>query len=178
MKRIRFAHNWSLITAILLPIVMMGAVFLSVSVPNLFIKPQFDFLYSLTNDSVDSSNQDTYSVRDGRLNKTYTNDDNYYGYTSADASPQYPNLYRYDVHTNTSERISYSQATEFELTSASTSPDGFKLKQASEQSNGIWFVGSFSNDGSWYIQKGWASHKLNLGNDTNNDTFTFIGWIQ
>jgi len=166
--------NLPLILAIALPILLIIVVALSVTLPSLFIKPQFNFLYASSNNY---ASYRVFSVVDGKLTRVEIKQpikDAYY-------EPQVvPQLYLHDVATNSSRQVTFAQAQEFVLDSSPKSPDGFEVVNGS-RGEGVMpmMFWSGSDYGVKYIKGNNGSKKLNLQISSDNYySFEFLGWVK
>jgi hypothetical protein len=141
----------------------------SIYLPALFIKPQYDFVYTV--DSYYSSNR--YVVTNNRL----TSEANRDYYNSSQQGPS--KLYLYDVKLDKSQEISYDTALSLSLNSNTESLDGFSIVDGEGGGGFLPFYYSSGNNDNFYIKKDSVSKKLNdirlNGNSYYN--FRFLGWV-
>ena len=175
-------ENLSLILAFAAPVIMILIVVAVIYIPNLYYKPQTDFIYA------ESSYNHTYTVdSNGRVNETSQNSPKSIPpappVSPAPAMPpgsDYTQLYYYDIAKNTSTPIDLNAAQKYKLNGSVQSPDGYTIEYGSN-SEGIFpiFISSSTDYNNRYIQGHGASRKLNLPvpNNFYGYNFQLIGWV-
>jgi type II secretory pathway pseudopilin PulG len=177
-----------LIVGLALPVLFIIIISLVVFLPSITIKPQHNFLYT----KVDSYNRygqsytTAYKVEDSKITTVITPIPNYkelYGTTTSllKEAVNLPDLYLYDVKSNTSHKITLDQAQTYTLDPGPSSPDGYTVAY-NYSNDGIFdlFGSSNSNDG-YFISKGNGKKKLNsIDSDGyySSSNFRLIGWIK
>jgi len=165
--------NLSLILGILIPVLMIVFVAVSIYLPGIFIKPQYDFIYTSGGDYL---TRDSYVVETGRVVKKEV---------------QYPEknfgvkgeakLYFHNVAKNFSREISLEEAERYYLSSAKLSPDGFSVDKG--ESDYSIFSMFFSRGGGYYgdryIHGRGISRRLNLHTEEQYyyRGMRFLGWV-
>lgn len=161
--------NITFILALLVPLLMILLIVASIYLPRIFIDPpQYDFLYSVNNNSIDGK----YFIENGKIveREQVIEEDEKYRYPIGDSK-----LFFYDIEKNKSREISFEEALSFNLDSRIISPDGFEVVYG-ERISGLFF--SSSGLDSLYIKGHGLSQKLNLGiNYSYYYGFKFIGWV-
>jgi hypothetical protein len=170
--------NLPLIIGISLPIVFIIIIAFVIYIPSLFVKPLHNFIYTVDGNSY-SYNQDyrfTHKVEDNRVvtepvvargNVVQTKD--------------LPNLYLYNVKTNSSHQISLSEAQSYLVDPGPSSPDGFTVAYQYGNGNVFDLIGSSPDNRGYFISKGNSRSRLdglvgNTGYGAGN--FRLIGWIK
>lgn len=151
---------------------MILAVAASIYIPGLFVKPQYDFVYSLEPYYYGNSRQ--YSVQGDKV--TITNfsmsPDSYYVYGT-------PKLYIHDVKNNTSREVTYDEIKDLKVDSSARSADGFEVAAPESRGGFLWLFGSGSNYGDRFLKGHGLSRKLNIAKrDPANNNFNFLGWVK
>ncbi|MFZ2125208.1 MAG: hypothetical protein WA087_00295 [Candidatus Saccharimonadales bacterium] len=173
MKKINLSaflkQHITLIAGISIPILMIIFVAASIYLPALFIKPQYNFVYTI----------DSYynSARYVVINNRLTSEANSDYYSRSEQGPS--KLYLYDVKSDKSQEISYDTASSFSLSSNTESLDGFSVVNG-ESSGGFFpFYYSSSGHDNFYIKNGNSSKKLNdiKLNESSYYNFRFLGWV-
>lgn len=168
--------NITLILGMSIPVLMILFVIGSIYIPRLFIKPQFNFLYSQGGSNYYGQQQ--YSVQNGKLIKNENKQPSGVNYNI----PKKPQLYIYNITKNSSQAVSFTQAQDLNLDSNITSSDGFKIVPGNNGIGLMPFFGWSQRDYNVrYITGHNASVKLNIPSKSTaqyiND-FSFIGWIK
>jgi len=176
--------HFTLIIGISLPIIMILLVAGAIYLPQILVKPHYNFLYSdqflnNVNNGRHYQQSSYYDVENGVLvKKEIPKEENENG------NIEYidPKLHFYDVVNNTTREISFADASQLSLLPGPTSPDGF-IVQYSHHNDGIFelFGGSYDNNRGMYIKKGVSQHLLAIPNDQNyyyNGSFRVLGWIK
>ncbi|TSC81734.1 MAG: Uncharacterized protein G01um101420_839 [Parcubacteria group bacterium Gr01-1014_20] len=153
---------------------MVIGIALSIYLPALFIKPEYDFLYSIGGDY---SYRNEYVVENGQLIKKPITLPN------TIKTGQEPELYVHDVSENASTKVSFEEAQNLNLDSNPQSPDGFEITYGST-GDGIFpiFFWSERDYGSRYIKGHGVSKKLNLQLTSSFQSYyndlRFLGWVK
>src|ERR1035437_6083899 len=175
--------NLPLLVGIALPILFILIISIVVFTPSFFIKPQFNFLYS-------SADQNSYSYYQGYRSSFVVND----GQLSLNAFPDQrngvkveykadmPPLYLYDVKTDSSHQISFSEAQKYNLDPGPSSPDGYTVKYEYNSEGIFGIFGSSGNNAGYFFEKDGGKKKINgLSNAGNGYYYSsgsmgIIGW--
>jgi hypothetical protein len=177
-----------LIVGISLPFVLIVIVLVAVFLPNMFVNPQYNFVYSnYSHDRYYYENafKNYYELENGKIVlKPVVNlaeiEKNYPNRILLDA----PELFLYDVKNDAARKISLEEANALNLVSGPTSPDGYTVSYRYGH-NGIFEIfGSDNDNRGFFISKGNASKKLPAL--TNFDgryyysdaNFGVLGWVQ
>lgn len=173
MSQEKIYQDWSLRLAFALPVVLIIVVAGVVYLPRLWAKPaQYDFVYakdiSIPAPGITCR---TVWVENGSLVKQEGYNPN--GKSTVGCENI---LYRYDVLTGQSRRISYNEASVLKYQAGFQSEDGYEVKVG--YGNGGPFGGS--SEPAMYLSGQGTSKKLQLtGIDLNSAyNFQFIGWIE
>jgi len=179
MKNIK---NIPLLVGITLPILFIIFISIIIFVPNLFIKPQYNFLYS-NNDfyyTYDQQYLNSYSVEGGHLVATRlrASPDPYVVYKGEN-----PPLFLYDVKNDSTHQITFAETQNLNIDAGPSSPDGYVVDYQYRNSGIFDLFGSNNGQSGYVISKGGASKKLHI---LNSDSYTyynsgkvkFIGWIK
>lgn len=159
----------TLILAISLPFAMVIILGIITYLPGLFIKPQYDFLYSMSNHFIYGI--DVYSIQNEKLS-LMIQDSNDGTYGSQDMK-----FYIYHTADNSSSEISYEKAQELRLDSK-ISADGYEVINGKTREGIFPFSYSIKDYDSYYIRNSNASRKLNINTSSDYNNFNFIGWIK
>lgn len=161
----------TIIAGISIPILMIIFIAASIYLPSLFVKPQYDFIYTV--DSYYSSTR--YVITNNHLTyEVLTNRDQYGSYQQSTGK-----LYLYDVDSDKSQEISYETAATLSLNGNTESLDGFSVTRGESSGSFFPFYYGSSNYDDFYIQNGSVSKKLNdinLGGSSYYN-FRFLGWV-
>lgn len=163
-----------LIFALSIPALLIIGVALSIYLPTLFIKPQYNFLFSTGGDYY---YRNEYTVEGDKLVKKPV------ALPKAVQDGKEPELYLYDVQKNISTKISLVDAQALSLDSNPMSPDGFELTYGSD-GGGVFpfFYWSDRDYGSRFLKGHGVAKKINLPNIASYDyysgNFQFLGWIK
>ncbi len=180
--------NLPLIVGIALPVLFILIVSIVIFAPSFFINPQYNFVYTYQNNYYQDGQiyKNNYKVEDGHIvldpnilaavNNALNNS------TTVKYQADAPNLYLYDVKTNSSHQISFDDAKKLSVDPGPSSPDGYTVSYE-YSNNGIFDVfGSNNNNGDGYfISKGDGRKKLGNLVDFdgwNRGSFRLIGWIK
>ncbi len=174
--------NITLIIGIALPILFITIISIVIFTPNLFIKPQYNFLYSIE-DSYYSYNQqylNSYSIQNGHLVSTALP---VYSNTKIVYKGDNPPLFLYDVKNNSTHQINFVDTKNLSIEAGPSSPDGYIVKYQYSNDGIFGLLGSNNNQNGHVIAKGNGSKKLDGLDSGNygysyNENFKFIGWIK
>lgn len=155
-----------LILALASPVLLVVIAALVIYLPNLLVKPKYDFIYATQNNYGTQS----FSVVNGRVQQNSAPFQNNYPYPLSQ-----PQLYYYNVAADKSTEISLADVQKFMLDPSSSSPDGFKIDYGSSYSGGFLLFGSY-NDYNTRVLDGHGLHKkLNLGQ--LGYQVSILGWV-
>jgi hypothetical protein len=149
-----------LIVGIGLPILLIIYVAASFYLSSLFVKPQYNFIYT-----TDSSYNYNLRVIGGKITATP------YEYSNTYRQATTPNLYYYDAKNDRSRSTTLLEAESYTLDSSPKSPDGFVVEGAS--SGGMFWSDGYE-DG-YYLKGHGFNKKINIAADRYN--FKFLGWV-
>lgn len=171
-------NNLPIIFGISIPILMVIFVVLSIYIPQLFIKPQYNFIY-VTGDNncfVDRKNVQIYSVANNKIVKNVS--DESFQNCIAGTMPQ-PKLFLYNVADNTNTEVLVGGINNLFIDSSQRSPDGFEIVQGS-YSGGFFpfYFYSHSDYSSRYISGHNFSKKLNIQPEGSYYNFALLGWVK
>ena len=176
----KITKNIPLLVGIALPIIFILIISTVVFTPSLFIKPQYNFLYSSDN-SYDYYNRysNTYEVKDGHIALTPVPPINGYAYKTCN-----PPLYLYDVKSNTSSKVEFNEVSNLGIDAGPSSPDGYSVtyKYSNDGIFGI-FGGSNSSQNGYVISKGNGAKRLEGLTSSgysyyNSGNFQLLGWVK
>lgn len=200
-------ENLPIFIAIGLPIFFVILISIIIFVPSLLIDPEYNFLYT-HRDSSYYSYRENYSdlIEYGIVNNKITilnpdyliKDEKVYTKNiknlSDDVSGNFdvtnlkeideemlPGIFLYDFESETSKKISLSEAMKLNLDSGPSSPDGYIVSYKNDHSGIFEIFGSSNNNRGWYVNKGNSGKKIDgLLNDDGyyNYGLKFIGWIK
>lgn len=184
--------NFALLLAFLLPILLIVIVAISTYLPSLFIKTNYNFIYTSCTDN--NKNYYPYNC-DSYLQKRYAVLDDKFIINNVDLSqdldkngvPDFKQNYSdriflHDTQTNESREISLKEAQTMTLSGLLTSPDGITVSSHYDRAGGDFFIfgGGYSSYG-YYLTKGNSRSKINLINSSDRyyyqNNFQFIGWV-
>lgn len=181
----------SLIVGIAVPILMILFVAAAVYLPPLFQKPAFDFVYTNTDFSY---NKPTLKVVDNKLtfecnnyggvvipvtDSTSTSVDGSSTTTSQCDAADIGDIYRYNVKTGQSAKISFTDAAKLSLDSNGKSTDGFEVVQGSNSGDLFGFFGSGGSYYDVYIKGHSVRKKINVTTKQSGGyDFKFLGWVK
>ncbi|MEX2052369.1 MAG: hypothetical protein WD991_01575 [Candidatus Paceibacterota bacterium] len=181
-------ENIVLVMAFAVPVLLIVAVALSTYLPSLFLKTEYDFIYTTCANNSGYTyyacpNLSTlYTVVGNKLvvnpgsadmdqNKNGTPDIQE-GYTFR--------IFLHDTTRNESREITQYDAGLLLLSPLLTSPDGVTVSYSSNRDAGFFIFGGSSDYGN-YLVKGKSKQKLNLINSGEqyyySGNFQFIGWV-
>lgn len=179
-----FRKNLSLIAAVAIPVVLLALVAVIVYFRQGTILPTQDFLYSSMNNSRYVYQQGGYTVdASGKLTK-FDPFINYPKDPAISARPvemtsgttTYPDLYLYDVQTDTVKMVTFEEASAFSLDPSFRSIDGYQVQTG--DSSGLIPLFGGSDYRNRYIVKGSTGKRLDLPQTSEYYDFQFIGWIR
>ncbi len=171
-----------LFIGISLPIIFIISMSIVIFAPSLFIKPQFNFLYTSTD--IYSNNQTynaVYEINNGRL-ELETNTAIPPLPSNQDFTQNAGPLYRYNVRTNSSHEVSFDEAKNYAIDPGPSSPDGYTVKY--EYDNGGLFdlFGGNESFSGYFIGRGNGKKRLSGLKNTDQyryrQDFRLIGWIK
>lgn len=164
--------DFSLLVAILIPILMILFVAGSIYLPGFFVKPKYSFLYYY-----EGNYSIRYVVKDGSLAKIEPTEEQkkYKYYNGID-----PTLFLYDAVKNESKEVSFEYAKTFTLDSNSKSPDGFTIEYGNRSGDGFFpfFFYSGTDYNTRFLKGNNVSKKINLRTDGSYYNFHLLGWIK
>lgn len=167
--------NFPLIVGIALPIVFIAIIVSVLYVPGLFINPQYDFIYTLRDNNYYYGNyRNDYEVRGGTLAAVPQPIRE-----NVEFAADIPDLYLYDIETNTSRYIERADAERFSLDPGPSSPDGYQVQYRYSNSGIFELFGGGGNNGGYYIEGEDGAKRLPGIGSVNSwlGNFTFIGWV-
>ncbi len=176
----KITKNIPLLIGISLPIVFILVISIIVFTPSLFIKPQYNFLYS---------NNDTYYDYKNGYSNTYVVENNHLllsplpTTTGVVYNIENPPLYLYDVKNNSSHQVDWNEIKNLNIDPGPSSPDGYVVRYQYSNIGIFELFSSGNNQDGYVISKGNRSKKLNginfsIYNYYNVGNFKFIGWIK
>lgn len=172
--------NYSLIIALLLPVLLMLVIALNIYWPRLWINPpKFNFVY-IINTSYYPAKE--YFVEN---NKIMEKEKIYPGQMNAVQPLGQVKLYLHDVTANQGREITYAEAGQLKLDGNYISPDGFQIAYGTGGGDSFFPFFFYSNRDydSLYIKKENYTKKLNLVTPYSYYSYNyynrvpFIGWI-
>jgi hypothetical protein len=184
-------NNLSLIFGISIPILMVIFVAISIYVPQIFIKPGYDFLYLIGRNEcyiqpvrqensqvcLQGKTVQIYSIQNGKLIKNITDEE--IAKCQAGQMPQLK-IFLYDINSGKGRETSYDHASSLNMDSSLKSPDGFEIIRGSNSGGFFPFYFYSGNDyNSRYITGNNISKKLNIQQEGYSYyNFVFLGWIK
>ena len=169
--------NITFILGISIPVAMILFVSASIYIPGLLIKPKFNFLYSIDNNSYyDDSHQ--YAISSGKIIRKELDLSKR---RNSFAPNEDPKLFIHDVAKNESLEISFAEALRLDLDPNIKSPDGFEITNGGRGGGFFPFFYSPGTDyNAKYLKGRSLGKKLNLqiGPQQNYYSFYFLGWIK
>jgi hypothetical protein len=185
-----FKHNFVLVLAFALPILLIVIIALSIYLPATFLSTDYNFIYTSctvgTNYSYSHCNnylQKRYSVSNGEL---VVNTVNPAQDSDKDGVPDIEEgydarIFLHDTDKNESREITLEEAQLLKLNGLLTSPDGVTVSSNYDRGPDVF---PFFNGGSsygYYLTKGKSRNKLNLINNDDRyyyrNNLHFIGWV-
>lgn len=190
MKTIK--ENLAIVLAFALPIVLILVVWLSVYIPSLLVKTNYNFVYAVC-DSGDayygqycqSYLGQRYSVVDGVLKEHDVEPDLKFRNEVIRGVMDFysARIFLHDTQKNESREIRLAEAQQLELNTLLTSPDGVTISDGRSRNSGDFFY-LFDGGGSTYGQylvKGNSRKKMNIIGVSDyyskRDGFDFLGWV-
>jgi len=159
--------NVPMIVALSIPVLMIVFITVSIYVPALFIKPNYDFIYSVGRGYCHGYR---YTVEYEKVIRK----EHEIPATGCHATDILV-LYYYDVSLNTSNEISFQEAQNFNVNNRRMSPDGFEIVGGGYGGDWFFFGGSSYYDR--YLKKGSFSRKI-LSDRSYYYNFKLVGWIK
>lgn len=168
--------NFSLIIALIIPILMILFLVAIVYIPRIYNHPQYNFLF------VSGGNyNEEYIIQNGKLvarfNPSVPIDK--LSYPEENINNEFlARLFVYDIKQNKAAEVTLEQAKAFNFYSDFESPDGYKIINGS--SYNFIFGGASSDPFALYISGNGLSKKLNIPIQTSNRydvNLRFVGWI-
>lgn len=156
--------NLPLLIAISIPILILVLLVISITLPSLLVKPQYDFIY-MAGDNYDRQ----YYVENSKLTKSESK--------STYLSPAKKQFFLYDIQANIARELTFDEAQTYTLNPNKKSPDGMEIISGGG-SSGFLFFSSTSYGYDYYILGHGLSKKLNIPQTSNYDGyFNFLGWV-
>ncbi|MDP3883173.1 MAG: hypothetical protein Q8Q48_03915 [Candidatus Staskawiczbacteria bacterium] len=173
--------NLSLIFGVSIPILMIIFVAASIYIPQMFIKPEYNFLYLSGNNTCShvAGNNQIFSVKNGKVVNNLSGlpnlTDQILQYCLSRSSEI--KFYLYDMKAEKTSEVSFAYAQTLNLDPALESSDGFQIIKGT-YSGGIFpFFYSNSDYNSRYVQGHNISKKINTQQGSYYN-FTFLGWVK
>jgi hypothetical protein len=175
-----------LIIGIALPFVFIILIAAVVYLPNTFINPQHDFIYTTADQyNYNYIYKNVFEIKNGKLvlnpvvmSTSTVNNYRYENRIIEDA----PKLYRYSIEKSSINEISFAEAEKLSLDPGPTSPDGYTVEYRYAHDGIFELFGSNNNNNGYFISKGNGGKKLPAINTTtyryNDGNFKFIGWVK
>ena len=175
----KIKDNLSLIFGISIPILMVIFVALSIYLPQMFVKPQYDFLYLIGNNScyTGGNNIQIYSVQNGKVVK---NVQDVAAQACITGRMMDLKIFFYDIKANQSKEVTFNDIENLNLDSSAQSPDGFEVVHGNND-GGVFpfYFYSGSDYDSRYIKGHSVSKKLNIQQEGSYYyNFIFLGWVK
>lgn len=181
--------NFAILLAFILPVVLIAFVALSAYVPSVFMKTDYNFVYT----SCDSSNYYPYNNCDPYLKKRFSVEDNKLVEKPVDLtegvregtpvpvdSGYGARIFLHDTEKNVSREITLKDAQALSLDKLLTSPDGVTVSNVYDRGPDFFLFSSGSSSYGPYLTQGNSKTKLNLINQNDRyyyrNNFQFIGW--
>lgn len=175
----KITKNIPLLVGIALPIIFILIISVVIFGPSLFIKPQYNFLYS-TDDSYYRYNEaysNKYEVKDNHLSLSPLPVN-----TGVIYKDNNPPLFLYDVKNDSTHQIDFDTAKNFTLDPGPSSPDGYSIIYKYNHEGLFELFGNSNNQDGYVVSKGNGSKALRgLSSDGYNyysGNFKFIGWVK
>ncbi len=179
-------QNITIVLAFALPFILIFGVVVSIYIPSLFVKTDYNFIYAFcTNQnyySCDSTLPKKYTVKNGKLvirdESAAPIDTNKNGIPDMKEYPA--RLFLHDTKTNTSREITKEEAESLTLRGLLTSPDGASVSGRYDRNGGDFFLFGGSSSYNYYLMQGKGSARLNLIQNSGSyyqNNFEFIGWV-
>ncbi len=172
--------NLPLVVGIALPVFFILIISIVIFVPNWFIKPQYDFLYSNANSYYNNQlYTNTYAVQNNFLVLSPLPVAK--GYVASNTAIN-PPLFIYNVKDNSTHQVDFNDVKNIVVDPGPSSPDGYIVKYQYSNEGIFALFGSNSNQNGYVIAKGNASKSLDglnvSGSDYYSNNFKFLGWIK
>lgn len=190
--------NWIVLIAFILPVLLIGGVFLSVYLPSIFLAPQYDFVYVVCDQGVrvtypryscEQYVEDNYVVENGKLvvkEMDPLRDLDYDGILDVnEGSGTYKvHLFVHNTDINESREISLMEAQLLTLDSSEFAPDKIHITRQYKASGD--FIGIFGGRSMYenYLSKGDTHQEINITDSYNNLYYgnrgrelLLIGWV-
>lgn len=181
--------NIVLILAFSLPVVLIGVVALSSYLPSRFLSTNYNFVYTLCTDGVNSfsyycerSMVPQYQVQEGKLVVVPVDPkQDVNGNGVPDVNEKFSRrFFLHDTQKNVSTEITIDQAKSLQFSDLLTSPDGLSVSSGYSSGGDFFLFGGGSSYG-YYLTKGKARTRMNLINSGDRyyygDNFQFMGWV-
>ncbi len=147
----------------------------SIYLPQIGLKPQYDFLYATGQDFYGNV---LYSVEGGVLKKkeiSLTEEE-------IKRQPYLPNqikLYVHDTVANENREVTFEEAQKLKLSTADASPDGFRFDRGTKNYGMIGIFGTSADYDIAYLKKGRANKRIDLNSYDQHYYYDtrFLGWI-
>ena len=179
MKFLR--ENITLVTALLIPLFMVAAIFVTIQMSKNASTTSYDFIYAVDNDPYRSKT--VYRVTDGKVEK-FDNSE----YFDTIPEPKIyleiiePKLFMHDISENKSTSISFEEAVKYTLDPNTISADGFNLRRGGENFTVFSLLTGVGDDAFnkyYLVNNKKVSQELNLQSGIDNYlNITFLGWIK
>lgn len=183
--------NFAIVSAFLLPIVLIAFVALSAYLPSLFLSTDYNFVYTAC-----TGNTNSYYRCNDYLRKRYAVVNNAFVVNPVDLNEDVDKdgipdsdetytdrIFLHDTKKNESREITLAEAQTLTLNNLLTSPDGVTISShynRGESGFFPFFDGGSSSYG-YYLTKGKGKNKLHLINSSDRyyyqNNFQFIGWV-
>lgn len=157
-----------LLIGIGLPVLLIAYVFLSIHLPSLFVKPQYNFLYT---------SGYTYDYELAVIDDKLTLRQRYYNYNDPNRNvlpPPGPIVFLYDVSADKTSAMTLSQAQQYTIDPSNKSPDGFSVGRSTSDD---YFVFPFffgGGDRGIYLMGKGLYRKITTDQEYD---FKFLGWV-
>ncbi len=176
-------RNIIIVVAFLLPFLFIIGVLLTTYIPSRLLKTNYNFVYAVCDNNnrynCESYLGDIYKVTNNRLEMVERNDRVGYDYDLIMDIDENINthLFIYDVETNTSNEITFSDAQNLNLSNLISSPEGVIVSSGYDY-GGSFIFGGRSNYRT-YLKKGDKRKEIDLiyGDEYYQRNYKFIGWI-
>lgn len=162
--------NIPFIVALSIPVFMIVLTAASIYIPQMFVKPKFDFIYTTGQYYCHNS---WYRVENQKVAR----------HTPKVEKPNHhcanydePRLFHYDVENDTVRELTLEEAQKFRLDTRRKSLDGFEIVHGSRSFDVLFFSGSSYYDK--FLKKGTFSRKLKIDRSNYYYNFKFLGWIK
>ena len=168
-----------LIVGISLPVLFIIIMSIVIFAPSLFVKPQYNFIYSNFNESFYPYNfyKNTFEVKGNHIvlkaipenpNRTSVGD--------------IPTLYLYDVKASSSHQITLDEAKGYSVDAGPSSPDGYTVQYEYNYNRGFFPFGGGGSDSGYFVEKDGVKKKLSGLSGNNGYPYEgglkVVGWIK